>query len=60
MATAEPRQVVLVVDDVSRNVDICEEILSDHYDIITASNGQQAIEIATEELPDVILMDLMA
>lgn len=59
MATAEPRQVVLVVDDVSRNVDICEEILSDHYDIITASNGKEAIEVATEELPDVILMDLM-
>ena len=59
MAQILPRQVVLVVDDVVRNLDICEEVLRDHYDVLTAENGQQAIDIASKELPDVILMDLM-
>lgn len=54
-----PSQTVLVVDDQSLNRDICVEILSRDYQILQGSNGLEAIEIATGQHPDVILMDLM-
>ena len=53
------RQTILVVDDHPRNRDICEEILSSEYQVLLAGNGQQALDIAFESPPDVILMDLM-
>jgi len=59
MSTSPARQTVLVVDDHPRNLDICEEILRDDYDILLASGGQEAIDIASAQLPDIILMDLM-
>jgi putative two-component system response regulator len=51
---------VLVVDDVEMNVMILEEILKDSYEIITAGNGKQALEVLhkTEVLPKIILLDI--
>ncbi|MDR2068388.1 MAG: response regulator, partial [Spirochaetaceae bacterium] len=51
---------VLVVDDVEMNVMILEEILKDSYNIITASNGVEALDILhkTEVLPKIILLDV--
>lgn len=59
MSTPHSRQRVLVVDDHPRNRDICDEILRDSYEVLQASNGMEALEIAASQLPDVILMDLM-
>ena len=53
------QQTILVVDDHPRNRDICEEILSSEYKVLLAADGQQALDIAFESPPDVILMDLM-
>ncbi|MCL2765143.1 MAG: response regulator [Treponema sp.] len=52
---------VLVVDDVDTNVLILEEILKDDYNIITASNGKEALELlqVTNPLPKIILLDLI-
>ena len=51
---------VLVVDDVDMNVMILEEILKDSYNIITANNGVQALEVlrSTPVLPKIILLDI--
>jgi putative two-component system response regulator len=51
---------VLVVDDVDMNVMILEEILKDNYNVITASNGVQALDVLqkVEILPKIILLDV--
>ncbi len=51
---------VLVVDDVPANVKLLEAKLSaEYYEVLTAVNGQQALEVAEAELPDIILLDVM-
>jgi PAS domain S-box-containing protein len=50
---------ILVVDDVENNRKVVSGLLSDlALDIIEAESGQQAIEIAKKEKPDLILMDI--
>ncbi|MBV8119984.1 MAG: response regulator, partial [Alphaproteobacteria bacterium] len=51
---------VLVVDDLHINVKLLEAKLSaEYFDVLTASSGAAALEIAAKELPDVILLDVM-
>ncbi len=51
---------ILVVDDVVPNVKILEAKLSvEYYDVITAYNGPDALELAREKSPDLILLDVM-
>lgn len=51
---------ILVVDDVIPNVKILEAKLSvEYYDVVTAYNGADALKIAEEQLPDLILLDVM-
>ncbi|MCL2801089.1 MAG: response regulator [Treponema sp.] len=54
-------QTVLVVDDVDTNVLILEEILKGDYNVITASNGKEALEKlqSAEQLPKIILLDVI-
>src|SRR5215472_6100758 len=51
---------VLIVDDFDLNVKLLQAKLSaEYFDVLTASNGRSALEIAAAELPDVILLDVM-
>ncbi len=50
---------VLVVDDTAENVELLLELLSDKYDVMVALTGESAIELTKEELPDLILLDIM-
>lgn len=50
---------VLVVDDVATNIDILLEILDEDYDVSVAMDGESAIEFVEEELPDIILLDIL-
>jgi two-component system cell cycle response regulator len=51
---------VLVVDDVPPNVKLLEAKLTrEYFDVITASDGYQALERARTEAPDLILLDVM-
>ncbi len=51
---------ILVVDDVMPNVLLLKVMLSNEkFNVITASNGEQAIEQVRNEKPDVILLDVM-
>jgi putative two-component system response regulator len=54
------RPTVLVVDDIEVNTMILEEILSDSYNVITAGDGLQALEIlhGLKVLPKLILLDV--
>jgi PAS domain S-box-containing protein len=53
------RPKILVVDDDPDNVDVLESLLNTEYDIITALSGYDAIEIFREQLPDLILLDVV-
>ena len=51
---------ILIVDDEPFNVDYLEQELEDlDYNIITASNGREALDKVTNEPPDLILLDIM-
>lgn len=51
---------ILVVDDIPANVKLLEaKLLREYYDVITATNGKEAIVKAKSESPDIILLDVM-
>jgi two-component system glycerol uptake and utilization response regulator len=47
-----------VVDDEAANIDLLSDIFEDAFEIIVASDGLTALELATDNKPDVILMDV--
>ena len=49
---------ILVVEDVEFNRDLIVQLLEEEYEILTATNGAEGIDVARRERPDVILMDL--
>ncbi len=49
---------ILIVEDVEFNRDLLVQLLEDDYDIVTAEDGEQGIEMARSERPDLILMDM--
>jgi two-component system, OmpR family, alkaline phosphatase synthesis response regulator PhoP len=58
MKTASSR--ILVVDDEQAVLDLLVYNLSKaHYEVLTADNGRQALELARQAEPDLILLDLM-
>jgi len=51
---------ILLVDDDSVNIHVLNTILQkEGYEIFNATNGEQAIEIALSQLPDLIILDIM-
>ncbi len=51
---------ILVVDDIPANVKLLEARLSaEYFDVITASNGAQALDICARSECDLILLDVM-
>lgn len=51
---------ILVVDDEPFNLDYLEQELSEaNYEIVSASNGQEALQKVGEVTPDLILLDIM-
>ncbi|MFW6307897.1 MAG: response regulator, partial [Campylobacterales bacterium] len=52
------KKTILVVDDTESNIDMLLAILKD-YDVIPALSGEDALEIAKEEVIDLALLDIM-
>lgn len=50
---------VLIVDDESSVRLTVTKMLENDYSIVEASNGEEAVKIAGEQKPDLILLDLM-
>jgi len=51
---------ILIADDNPENLDIFRTRLAVHgYEILTATDGEQALAIAREKQPDLILLDVM-
>jgi adenylate cyclase len=53
-------QSILIVDDNPMNVDIFRTRLATHgYQILTATDGEEALQVARQRQPDLILLDIM-
>jgi diguanylate cyclase (GGDEF)-like protein len=52
-------ETILVVDDTKTNIQIVMQLLGDRYNIMAAKDGLRALQIAQEESPDLILLDIM-
>lgn len=51
---------VLVVDDILPNVKLLEaKLTSEYYDVLTAMNGEEALQKVEAESPDLVLLDIM-
>lgn len=50
---------ILIVDDEEMMLMLAERILSQKYEILTATTGEEAIKIFEHERPDMVLSDLM-
>ncbi|MBU3655264.1 MAG: PleD family two-component system response regulator, partial [Alphaproteobacteria bacterium] len=51
---------VLVVDDIPANLKLLEaKLLNQYFEILTAPDGETALEIAEAKQPDIILLDVM-
>ena len=50
---------LLIVDDQPSIQSYLKSILQPHFQLIVARNGQEGLAIATEEIPDLILTDVM-
>jgi two-component system, cell cycle response regulator len=51
---------ILVVDDIPANVKLLEaKLTAEYYDVITASDGLEALEQIKKHKPDLVLLDVM-
>ena len=56
----ENKATILAIDDNEDNLFIIEAILEDkNFNILFASNGEDGIEVAKKNIPDLILLDIM-
>lgn len=59
-SAADPnRSTLLIIEDNPDLVEYLESLLSHQYDLEIARDGQEGIEIALEQIPDLILSDVM-
>jgi len=60
MAASLPKQHVLIVDDDPANISLLTKLLEmSGYGTYSALNGEQALRVAAENNPDLILLDVM-
>ncbi|HPF17150.1 MAG TPA: diguanylate cyclase [Thermotogota bacterium] len=53
------KQTILIVDDVTQNIIILNATLKEEYNTLFAKNGEEALKVAKETKPDLILLDVM-
>jgi two-component system alkaline phosphatase synthesis response regulator PhoP len=59
MEQVNTKKKVLIVDDEPNVRRLSRTILSKQFEVVEAEDGRQALEIASTQQPDVILMDMM-
>ncbi|MBF0446909.1 MAG: diguanylate cyclase [Magnetococcales bacterium] len=52
-------QTILIVDDEVTNIQVLNGVFQDEYQLIFATNGHKALELAERDIPDLILLDVM-
>ena len=59
MTQPNNRPLILAVDDEASNLQLLRQILQDHYRLLFAKDGARALELARQEQPDLVLLDVM-
>ena len=59
LTTPEDAPIMLVVDDNAEIRNYVSSIFESTYQIKTASNGKKGLELASEEIPDIVISDVM-
>jgi DNA-binding response OmpR family regulator len=60
LASSLRKKRVLVVDDEKDLVELISfNLTRNGYDVLAAGNGNEALEVATTQIPDIIILDLM-
>jgi two-component system OmpR family response regulator len=52
-------KILIVEDDANLLETLKYNLRKDNYDVVTASDGEQALEVARKEKPDLIVLDIM-
>src|SRR5262245_45107152 len=52
------RQRVLIVEDTELDCELLVQLFEETYDLRLAPDGKTALKVASEEVPDLILMDI--
>jgi putative two-component system response regulator len=55
----ETRSTILLVDDEPTNLQVLKHTLQDHYRLLFARDGAKALELASREKVDLVLLDIM-
>ena len=55
----ETRPVAMVIDDNADMRSFISSLLSDSYRVLTAVNGEQGLQMARENVPDIVICDVM-
>lgn len=53
------KRTILIVDDSPSNIVVLNRVLGSEYEVLFATNGQDALDIALEQAPDLILLDVV-
>jgi response regulator RpfG family c-di-GMP phosphodiesterase len=53
------RSLILVVDDNPAILEVLADCLQEDYEVVTASNGLEAVEYMEREVPDLVLLDVV-
>jgi len=54
------KQIILIVDDTPENLRVLGDMLEENgYEVLVASSGPQALEIAKVSRPDIVLLDIL-
>ena len=56
---AEPRKILIADDEQQLALAVKIRLQSKGYQVVTAANGQAALELATQEKPDLIILDVL-
>jgi putative two-component system response regulator len=59
MSNPMNRPLILAVDDEASNLQLLRQILQDNYRMLFAKDGARALELARQERPDLVLLDVM-
>ncbi|MBT3273053.1 MAG: hybrid sensor histidine kinase/response regulator [Spirochaetales bacterium] len=59
MTDPDQLPLILAVDDTEANLDILVDLLGENYNVSVAIDGTSALELVEEEIPDLVLLDIM-
>ncbi|MDO8752517.1 MAG: GAF domain-containing protein, partial [Anaerolineales bacterium] len=57
-AKRAPKKTILIVEDTELNINLLAQLLEEDYKLLFAKDGAQGVDMAQQENPDLILMDI--